>query len=166
MQVLDFPAVEIDVVMLPPESNDEMAGPTHKERLDSVDGRLGAIDLRLDRIDTALGLKPLKPKSVARQFFEHICQKLVQNWKVAVPSIAILLAVIGWFVNPLYKQHLDHQKESWNRNVDDRIRSVLNEHNGVNETLHEIQQTVNATKTKLETLEPFIHDVIQHQFDT
>lgn len=161
MQVLRFPTIES--VGLPLEG-DNMA--TTKERLDGIDGRLDGIDRHLDRLDQSLGIKPPKPKSVIRQLLETVGHEFRKHWKVAVPTIAICLAVIGWFVNPLYKQHLDQEKEAWNQRVDGRVRAVLNEPNGVNQTLHEIQQTVNAVKTKLETLEPFIQDLIRHQFDS
>lgn len=154
MQVLDFPILES--VALPPEADECM--PTQKERLD-------AFDERLNQIEQKLALKPPKPKSVTRQFLEHVWGKIAQHWKITVPTIALSLTVLGWFVNPLYKQHLDHEKDAANRNVDDRVRTVLNEPNGVSQTLHAIQETVNETKAKLDTLAPFIHDLILHQFE-
>jgi len=40
----------------------------NKERLDAIDTRLGGVDGRLERIDSAIGLKPPKPKSPFVQF--------------------------------------------------------------------------------------------------
>ena len=81
---------------------------TTKERLDGIERRLDAIDVLLDTTP----LKPQKPKSAARLFLEDALQKFRQHWKVALPTIVAVLGVVGWFVNPLFKQHLDHEKEA------------------------------------------------------
>jgi len=124
---------------------------THKERLDDHDARLG-------QVEVALGLKPTEPKkSVLERKYE---------WAINHKGTSSVLAIILCGVSVLGAYWLNHRTEWWNHDVDERARAVLNEKDGVSETLHRVEQTVNRTEAKLETLEPFIHDVIQHQFDS
>jgi hypothetical protein len=125
--------------------------PTTKERLDDHDSRLG-------QVEVALRLKPPElKKAILKEKYE---------WVINHKGTSSILAIILCGVSVLGAYWLNHRKEWWNHDVDERIRTVLNEKDGVNETLHRVEQTVNRTETKLETLEPFIHDVIQHQFDS
>jgi hypothetical protein len=130
---------------------------TNKERLDAIDHRLEGIDGRLDRIDAALGLKPPSPP---RRVGARAIDWLKANTWISIPSgvvVSIALALFGYWLN--------NHTMWFNQDVDGRVKSVLNEPNGVQQTLTDIQKTVTETKTKLETLEPFIQDIVRHQFD-
>jgi len=91
-------------------------------------------------------------------FREHLGQQFRNHWKAVVPSIALILAAIGWFVNPIFKDYWEHRHDGFNKAVDNRISLELGKPDGVLKTLQNIQQTVNRTEVKLGTLEPFIHD--------
>ncbi len=151
MQVLDdFPA--LNIVRPPPEDDDGMA--TSKERLDGIDSRL-------DRVDTTLGLKPPKPKSAFVQFRDHLWQKIKTHKGMIIFIVTISVAVGGWFVSGWFKYHLDHRYDF----IDGMITKNLGAPGGAKETLANVQQTVNRIDSTLTTLQPFIHDVILHQFE-
>lgn len=69
------------------------------------------------------------------------------------------------FITPLFQTWLDHRNDGFSNAVDGRIQSSLNAPKGVLETLHEIQEKTNSTSTTLETLKPFIQEVVAHQFE-
>jgi hypothetical protein len=146
MHVLDSP--ELDIVKVPPES-DDMAAPTNRERLDEHDSRLV-------KIEVALSLKPPEPK---RSFLKQKYDLLV-NHKGTSLFLAVILCAVGLFG----KYWLDHRNEWWNHDVDARIDLAINAKGGIRETLGAVQQTVNRTEATLNALQPFIHDVVQHQF--
>jgi hypothetical protein len=128
-----------------------MAGPTNKERLD-------AHAERLTQIETTLGIKPPEPKkSFLKQKYELV---------VAHKGTSLILAIILCCVGIVGKYWIDHKTEWWNHDVDGRVGAVLEKPDGVQDTLKQVRDTVNRTDEKLKTLEPFIHDVIQHQFDS
>jgi len=115
-------------------------------------------DLRLAQIESALNLKPPEPgKGFLKEKWDWII-----NHKGTSIVLSIVLCAVGLFG----KYWLDHKNDRWNHDVDERVRSVLNEKDGVNETLHSVEQTVNRSDEKLQTLEPFIRDVVTHQFET
>ena len=148
----DFPV--LDLVTLLPEHDSEMP-PTNKERLDGLENRLGEIEI-------ALGLKPPKPKSAFRQFREHLWQQIKTNKTTIIPIVAIIVAVAGWFASGWFRYYLDHRYDF----IDGMISTNLSAKGGVKETLAAVQQTVNRTETTLATLQPFIQDVINHQFES
>jgi hypothetical protein len=127
-----------------------MAAPTNKERLDRHDARL-------TEIETALGLKPPTPRK------SFIAEKY--EWVINHRATSIFLAIILCVVSIFGKYWLDHKNESWNRDVDDRVALALNAKGGIKETLGAVQQTVLSTDATLKALTPFIHDVINHQFE-
>jgi hypothetical protein len=125
--------------------------------------RLQAIEGRLDTIEQNLNLAPKPPKPPNRFIRFFIYYWANKAWTLTVTAICI--AVFGWFANPLIKTWLDHRNDSFNKSVDDRIQASLNAPKGVLEVLRETQDKTNMTSTALETLKPFIHDVIAHQFE-
>jgi hypothetical protein len=132
-----------------PQEGDGMA--TNKETLQDHEGRLQGIE-------TQLGIKPPPP---TKNKWERS-----KEWMRANPWVAWPLAITLSLLTIFGGYWLNHHKEWWNHDVDERVLIVLNETNGVAQTLHDIQQTVNATKSRLDTLEPFIQDVIKHQFES
>jgi len=154
MQVLDFP--KSDIVALPPEGDEGMAaGTTNKERLDDHESRI-------EQVEAALGLIPPKPKTPFQTFRDHVAQQIHAHWKTVLPVVAVCLTIFGWFVVPLIKQYMDHKYDFINTMIADNLTAK----GGINEKLGQIQQTVTSTKATLDTLQPFIHDVIQHQFES
>jgi hypothetical protein len=149
MQVLDFPAPNI--VTLPLEDD----GMSTKERLDGI-------DTRLNRIDEALGLKPIKPKSAFVQFRDYLWQKIKTHKGTIIPILAIIVGMGGWFVGSWFKYYLDHRYDF----VDGMITNNLSKPGGIKETLGKVQETTTRITSSLETLKPFIHDVIQRQFES
>jgi hypothetical protein len=123
---------------------------TTKERLDDHDSRLGHVEERL-------GLTPPPPK---KGFWEGKKEWLKTNPWISIPlSIIIPLCMLfgGYWLN--------RRKEWWDADVDTRVQSVLEKPGGITETLNQVRDTVNRTETELKTLEPFIRDIVQHQFD-
>ena len=127
---------------------------TNKERLE-------AIEERLSQIEEALGLKPPKPKSAFAQYREHLKQQIKTHWKTALSVIAIVVAVSGWFIGGWFKYYLDHRYDF----IDGMITANLNTKGGVKDTLVNIQQTVIRMEATLNVLQPYIHDMVQHQFE-
>jgi hypothetical protein len=135
-----------------------MAEPTTKQRFDGIDSRL-------DRIERALELKPPEPKSAFAQFRGHVWQLIVVNRSWVISVAAILVAIGGWFGSGMFKYWLDHKDDGLNHLIDGRIEAALKAPSGVLATLSEVQRTTNETDTTLKTLQPFIQDVIRHQFE-
>lgn len=146
MQVLDF--IPLNIVTHPPEGDDGMANT--RERLEDHDSRL-------NQVEVALKLKPEPKQPFLKEKYE---------WLINHRGTSLILAVILCTVSVSVTYWLNHRREWWNQDVDERLQVVLAGKDGVNETLHRVDQTVNRTEAKLQTLEPFIRDVIQHQFDS
>jgi hypothetical protein len=112
---------------------------------------------RLQEIETRLGLKPPPPKKTARE--------RLTDWVKANPWISLLLAIVLAAVTLFGSYWLNHRKEWWNGDVAAQVNIVLEKSGGVQETLKQVKETVDRTDEKLKTLEPFIHEVIQRQFE-
>lgn len=145
VQLLDVPP--LDIVTLPLKGDEDMA--TNKERLDDHDARLAQLEI-------ALEIRPPTKTSRLKRWKEWI----KSNTWISIP-VSIILPVLMLF----FGYWLTHHTDWWNHDVDERISSVLKQPSGVGETLHGIEKTVNETKTKIDTLEPFIRDITQHQFE-
>jgi hypothetical protein len=126
--------------------------PNNNKRFQAIEGRLHAIEQRL---------APKPPNAFARILAAYWAKK-----KSTLPVTALCLGVLSWFVGPLFKTWLDHRNDPFNSAVDGRIQASLSAPKGVLETLREIQEKANATSTTLDTLKPFIRDVITHQFES
>jgi hypothetical protein len=148
----------LDLTLATWESDDGMAEPTAKQRFERIDSRL-------EGIERVLELKPPEPRSAFAQFLGHVWQWAVANRSWVIPAAAILVAIGGWFGNPLFKYWLDHRDDDLNHKIDIRIDTALKAPGGVLATLSDVQKTTNETNTSLRTLQPFIHDVISHQFE-
>jgi hypothetical protein len=112
---------------------------------------------RLKEIETQLGIKAPPPKKTARE--------RLTEWVRENPWISLLLAIILAAVTLVGGYWLNHRKEWWNGDVAAQVNVVLEKPGGVQETLKHVKETVDRTDEKLKTLEPFIHEVIQRQFE-
>jgi len=112
---------------------------------------------RLQEIETQLGIKPPPPKKTARE--------RLTEWVKANPWISLLSAIVLAAVTLFGSYWLNHRKEWWNGDVAAQVNIVLEKSGGVQETLKQVKETVDRTDEKLKTLEPFIHEVIQRQFE-
>ena len=61
---------------------------------------------------------------------------------------------------------LDHRNDGFNSAVGSVIAGELGKPGGVTDTLATLNTTVTRVETTLTALQPFIHDVIMHQFET
>jgi hypothetical protein len=125
--------------------------------------RLNEIEPRLARIETALGLRPIKPKSTFSQLCSEIWQWIVASWKVLLPVAAFALAIISYFTAPWIKWEFDHRDDSRDKAIDGRITAALNVQGGIAATLAEVQKTTNDTNITLKTLQPFIQALVQRE---
>jgi len=113
---------------------------------------------RLQEIETQLGIKLPPPRKTAKE--------RLTEWVKANPWISLALSVILTAFSVFVGYWLNHHNEWWKGDVDARVRAVLEEKpGGVLETLKQVRDTVNRTDEKLKTLQPFIQDVIKHQFE-
>jgi hypothetical protein len=124
--------------------------PTNKESLEDH-------EKRLREIESHLGIKPPPPKKALKE--------RLKEWVKAHPWIKVALPIVLPILMVLFAYWLNHRTEWWNGDVDARVTSVLAKPGGLQETLNQVKDTVNRTDEKLKTLEPFIHEVIQHQFE-
>ena len=148
----------LDILLTVWESENEMtsARPTTKQFID----RMGS---RLDSIENALEIKQPAPKSALTIFRAHTWEWTVANRSWIIPVAAIVVAIGGWFGSGIFKYWLDHKDDSFNQTVDRRIDRILKAPGGVLATLSDIDRKVDKANTTLDTLQPFIHDVINHQ---
>jgi hypothetical protein len=120
-------------------------------------GMLQDHESRLQEIETQLGIKLAAPTKTARE--------RLTEWVRENPWISLLLAIILAAVTVFGGYWLNHRKEWWNGDVAAQVNVVLEKSGGVQETLKQVRDTVDRTDEKLKTLELFIHDVIQRQFE-
>jgi len=146
MQILEF--VPSEIVTIPLEGREDM--PTNREVLDDH-------EKRIKQVEEELGVTPPPPK---KGFWARKKEWLKTNlWiSIPLPVITALCILVGGY-------WLNHHKEWWDADVDTRVQSVLEKSGGIKETLNQVRDTVNRTETELKTLEPFIRDIVQHQFD-
>jgi len=139
IELLDFPEV-----------------PSNKENFDDIFRRLKLVEDALR----------LRPAVEATKGFLARKWEWVINHKGTSVILGIVFCLASVFDGAYFKYYLDHKDEGFNTAVDKRIRLELEKPDGVLKTLQNIQQTVNRTDTKLNTLEPFIQDLIRHQFES
>jgi hypothetical protein len=148
MQVLDF-SLEVSS----PERDDDMA--SWKDDLAAVNQRIDSLRDKVSALPTA---------TTSKSWWANVF-----DWATSHRSISIVIstlftiAVAGGAV--LFSHWLDHRKEAFNRDVDSRIENVLNAPGGVNDTLKGLRDTTGRTEATLNTLQPFIQEVINHQFE-
>jgi hypothetical protein len=123
---------------------------TNKEKLEDHENRLQGIE-------NQLGLTPPLQKKTA---WKHMTWWIKSNPWISIP-LSIILAVFTLFA----AYWLDHHNEWWTQEVDVRVGAVLEKPGGVQETLKQVRDTVNRTDEKLKTLEPFIQNVVKHEFE-
>jgi hypothetical protein len=129
---------------------------SNREQFEAIGQRLDTVDLRLETIESGLGIRS-QPNRRIPAVFEFI-------WKhkaTVLPTAAIAVAIVGWFASGWFKYYLDHKDDGLNA----AIEKELQKPQGVIDKLNTIKQTTDELKTTLGTLQPFIHDVIQHQFE-
>jgi hypothetical protein len=147
MQILDCPPLDIVTLLL--EHDDDM--PTNKELLEDH-------EKRIKQVEGELHLRPAEPK---KTLWER-----KQEWVRSNPGISILLPIALACMTIFGGYWLNHRKEWWNEDVDRRVQIVMDKPGGIKETLANIQTTVNKTETTLNTLAPFINELINHQFES
>jgi hypothetical protein len=120
-------------------------------------GMLHDHERRLHEIESQLGIKPPTPRKTLKE--------RLKEWVKANPWIKVAVPIILPVLTVLLAYWLDHRTEWWNKDVDARVTIVLEKPGGVQETLKQVRDTVDRTDERLKTLEPFIHEVIQRQFE-
>jgi hypothetical protein len=124
-----------------------MPGPTPTQRLNELEPRLEAVE-------QALGTRPPQPKvHWAKRFW---------NTVLAHPGTSTLTTIIV-VVGGLACTQL---KSCFTDAVQHQMDARLKEPGGVLEKLDKLQTTTDKTNTTLETLQPFIQDLVRRQFDT
>src|SRR5260370_24321444 len=103
MQVLEFPATELEFVTLHKEG-DDMA--TNKETLQDQEGRL-------KEIETQLGIKPLPPKKTTKE--------RLTEWVKANPWLSLALPTILTVFTVFVGYWLNHHNEWWDEDSDSRV---------------------------------------------
>jgi len=144
-------------VFTPPLEDDDVS-PTPTQRLNDIEPRVA-------QIETTLGIKPPGPKSILSRLWSRSWPWVVNNKVWIIPITAILVTLSGIRITDIYKEWKERQDEALAHAVDDRIDKALKAPGGVLETLKGIDGKVDKANTTLDTLQPFIHDVIEHQFE-
>ena len=119
--------------------------------------RLENVEARLTGIEEALELRPPQDK---KGFLAKKWEWLI-NHKGTSSILGIILCLTGLFGS----YYLNHKREWWNEDVDGRVELDLNKAGGVKSNVAEIGVKVEKMDTRLQTLQPFIEDVIKHQFE-
>ncbi len=145
LQVLNFPS-ELDFEATSLESEDGMAP--------KVD-RLAEINKRIDSLRDEIHAISKPPSWPVRLY----------QWAVNHKSLSIVLCLASIFGGGYFKYWLDHRPDSFNGSVDAELGKVLDKSGGVNATLKEVRDTTNRTQATLSALQPFIQDIINHQFE-
>jgi hypothetical protein len=119
----------------------------------STRDRLDEHDVRIAKVETALGIQPPPPgKSFLRKKYEWVISHKLTTF------VWSLVLVFGAY-------YLNHKDDNFNKAVDDRITAHLEKTGGVNDSLKGIQTSLTELDTTIKTLQPFIQDLIRHQFE-
>jgi hypothetical protein len=165
MQVLEYTAT-CEILTSPQESDDGMVWNQNQQsierKIDGINSRLDGIQARVDNVEAVL--KP-KPKSAFAVWRNEVWSKFKENRVWIFPTLAIIIGICGWFASGLFKTYLDQRRDQFNQAVDARISNALSAKGGVNEKLTSIQESTSRIEGSLETIKPFIHDVISRQFE-
>jgi hypothetical protein len=137
-----------------------LALPESEDRVPSAPERFAAIDKRIDALRDEIHAIT-KPESWLVRAY-----RFAINHKAFSAVLAIILCLAGIFGGGYFRWWLDHRQDGFNSAVDGRIRAVLVEPGGVQPTLSDIEKKVDKANTTLDTLQPFIQDVIKHQFES
>lgn len=123
-----------------------------------IENRLSKIEQRLDKVEREVG-----GKQVGVPTFGRLLRWVVEN-KVAAGLIIVLtllLTFVGIFASPLFSEWLQSRDDAENRRIDERIDNKLKP---VNEQLQKIDTDLATLNQTIETLRPFIQDLVEHQF--
>jgi hypothetical protein len=139
---------------------------TNKEHFEAINSRLAEMDARVANIEKAYPSQLQSGRS--RPIFNWF--KTKYTWATNHKGTTFVAGAIFCFAGIVggahYKYWLDHRNDAWNRAVDDRVKEVLNAPDGVKQTLDKVKVSTEETATALHTLQPFIQDVIRHQFES
>jgi hypothetical protein len=133
-----------------------------QEQVDRIRERLHEVGGRLSGVESALQELKANPTKLARAW-SHIWRWVTTNKTVSGLGGLVLL-VAGWFVTGYYQHWLDHKHDAFNLAVDERVKASTTV-TEMQKTLAEIQKTSSETNTVLTTLQPYIHDMVIHQFE-
>ena len=123
-----------------------------------IENRLSKIEQRLDKVEREVG-----GKQEGVPTFGRLLRWVVEN-KVAAGLIIVLtllLTFVGIFASPLFSEWLQSRDDAENRRIDERIDNKLKP---VNEQLQKIDTDLATLNQTIETLRPFIQDLVEHQF--
>jgi hypothetical protein len=125
---------------------------TNKEQFDKINARLDEIEARLSIVQSP------------RKKLSTVIAWAGENKPAAViiAFLALMVAVLGIFVTPLFDHLLDHIENANNSHIDNRIDAKLKE---PNDHLRDIEGKLTAIQSTLATLQPFIDELVRHQMD-
>lgn len=123
--------------------------PSTKERLDEIESRLAVVE----RAGAPAGTTPSRARGwVARnKLFSSI-------FFAVVPIAALIIAALQLW----YPAHSEHVNEDFKLRVDNQIDARLTD---VRKNLSDMKDSVSEMKATLDTLKPFIRDLIQRQMN-
>lgn len=120
---------------------------------------LDQIDRRLDAIEAIIGSAPSRqPAGRSEKILRWCSTNKLSTFLIAV--ITLIAAVGGIFWSPLYQRHLDADAEAENQHIDSRIDTKLNP---ISQRLDKIDQAIAGLQGTLNTLQPFIQTLVQHE---
>lgn len=125
---------------------------TTKERFEMIDGRL-------DTIETTLSLRPIRPARPP-------ANRMIRAWRWVVENkgtsliLSIILCVLGIYG----KYYLDHKDDNFNRAVDYRIEKNP-QLDTVTKKLTEMHDGIIKLQATLDTLQPFINEIVRNHIN-
>lgn len=125
-----------------------MGTPTNKQLID-------ALSLRVDAVEGALNLPPRTPRT--KHFFAQKWEWIVNN-----KGTSLLLAVVLTGAGILINRYLAMGDKYSDLHIDARVDTKLVD---VNKTLGEVKTQLTTIETTLNTLHPFIEDLVRREMD-
>lgn len=132
----------------------------HKDDLAALNSRIDELRERVKKLE----ITPPSDSRPASWLHRVVERARVHRLASILISATFLITVTlggAWFGH-----FLEHRNDGFNDAVDGRIKATLAARGGVIETLTNIQKTADETRTTLKTLQPFIEDIITHQFES
>lgn len=122
--------------------------------------------LNVNELDRRLKLLEKKVESRApRESWYRRSWNLANRHPAIAVIVAILTCIVGLFASPYISHWIEHRDDALDAAIDARIAKSLSNKDGVQDTLQQIRQQTAQTSTTLETIKPFIEDIVRREME-
>ena len=126
-----------------------------QQQIDQANQRIDQLIKRVTSIETSSSLNPDRTGTLPVRLGRWVKHNLLASATIAF--LTLVVAILAIFVSPMFGWWLEHRNDS----TDNEIQKVLNVPGGVNSKLASIDKSAAQIDTRLQTLQPFIEDLVR-----